>query len=126
MSALAYLGPEGTFTQSAVLALASFGLQAFLWSIKTGPCFALALELAPANLRAFAVSLLVVMAGVIGNGLGPLVVGVLSDSLDAGPAGHSIRDAMMVIPLSLLIGAGALLLAARRSSLGRSHFQQRP
>ncbi|MEJ0039672.1 MAG: hypothetical protein WDO68_27115 [Gammaproteobacteria bacterium] len=101
------------FTDSPTLALFTFGLQAFLWAIKTGPCFALALELVPASMRAFAVSVLVVMAGVIGNGLGPLLVGVLSDSLGATHAGNSIRYAMIVAPASLLVAAGALLLAAR-------------
>jgi len=101
------------FTQSATLALVSFGLQAFFWSIKTGPCFALALDLVPANLRAFAVSLLVVMAGVAGNGLGPLLVGVLSDSLDTAPGGHSIRYAMLIVPVCLFLAAGTLLFASR-------------
>jgi MFS family permease len=105
------------FTKSATLALAAFGLQAFLWAIKTGPCFALALELVPASLRAFAVSVLIVMAGVVGNGLGPLLVGVLSDFLGPARAEHSIRYAMIVAPASLLVAAGALLSAARM--LGR-------
>jgi MFS family permease len=101
------------FTESAKLALVAFGLQAFLWAIKTGPCFALALELVPASLRAFAVSVLIVMAGVLGNGLGPLLVGVLSDYLGASGAAHPIRYAMIVAPAFLLVAAGALLMAAR-------------
>lgn len=101
------------FTESAKLALIAFGLQAFLWAIKTGPCFALALELVPASLRAFAVSVLIVIAGVVGNGLGPLLVGVLSDSLGASGAAYSIRYAMIVAPAFLLVAAGALLMAAR-------------
>jgi predicted MFS family arabinose efflux permease len=99
------------FTDSAALALGTFGLQAFLWSIKTGPCFALALELVPAHLRAFAVSVLVVTAGLMGNGLGPPLVGALSDALGESTVGHSIRYAMLVAPVSLLVAAGALLLA---------------
>jgi MFS family permease len=106
------------FTQSAAVAIAAFGLQAFLWSIKTGPCFALALELVPANLRAFAVSVLVVTAGVVGNGVGPLLIGVLSDSIDTAPAEHSIRYAMMIVPVSLFVAAGALLCATRLRSRG--------
>lgn len=103
------------FTQSATLAIVSFGLQAFLWSIKTGPCFALALEIVPANLRAFAVSVLMVAASVIGTGLGPFSVGLISDLFSATGAGHSIRYAMIVAPVSLSIAAVALLVAARVS-----------
>lgn len=99
------------FTDSAALALIAFGLQAFLWSIKTGPCYALALELVPVPLRAFAVSVLMVTAGLLGNGLGPPLVGALSDALSETSAGHSIRYAMLVAPLSLLLAAGALLFA---------------
>jgi MFS family permease len=101
------------FTESPALALIAFGLQAFFWAIKTGPCFALALELVPASMRAFAVSVLIVMAGVVGNGLGPLSVGVLSDSLGTAGAEHSIRYAMIVAPVFLLVAAAALLVAAR-------------
>jgi MFS family permease len=104
------------FTESATLAFAAFGLQAFLWAIKTGPCFALALELVPASLRAFAVAVLIVMGGIVGNGLGPLFVGVLSDYLGTSGAEYSIRYAMIVAPVFLLVAAVALLMAARKWS----------
>ncbi len=103
------------FTDSATVALCTFGLQAFLWSIKTGPCFALALELVPPHVRAYAVSVMVVSAALIGNGLGPPLVGALSDALGEASVGHSIRYAMLVAPVSLLLAAGALLFAQELS-----------
>ncbi|MEJ1966637.1 MAG: MFS transporter [Gammaproteobacteria bacterium] len=101
------------FTHSAPLAVGAFGFQAFLWAIKTGPCFAVALDLVPSHLRAFAVSVLIVMSGVVGNGLGPLLVGFLSDALGASFAGQSIRYALILAPAFLLVAAVALLIAAR-------------
>jgi len=100
-------------TESGTLALAAFGLQAFLWSIKTGPLFALAMELVRPSLRAFAVAVLIVTAGIVGNGIGPLLVGVLSDYFGSSGASLPIRYALILVPVFLLVAAGALLTAAR-------------
>ncbi len=101
------------FTDSASVALGAFGLHAFLWSVKMGPCYALALELIPPHLRALAVSVLLVTAGLVGNGFGPPLVGAISDLLGPMPSDHTIRYAMLLAPVSLLLGAGALLFAQR-------------
>jgi len=101
------------FADSVTLTVAAFGFQAFLWAMKTGPCFAVALGLAPPGMRAFAASLLLITGGVVGNGMGPLLVGLLSDLLGSAFAEHSLRYAMVIAPLAMFAGAVTLLAAAR-------------
>jgi MFS family permease len=101
------------FADAPALAIAMFGLQAFLWAIKTGPCYALALELVPTELRAFAVSVLIVVGGVVGTGLGPPFVGFMSDTLGSWGGVMTLQLALVVAPAALLVAGVALLSAAR-------------
>lgn len=78
-----------------------------------GPAFGFCLNLAPSAVRARALAVIFILCNIVGGGLGPLSIGLLSDWLkkanDPSPLSHSLS--LMVI-LSML--AGGLFLAAAR------------
>ena len=82
-------------------------------SIQAGPTNAAISRIAPAAAMGTAFALYAVIANVVGAGLGPLVVGVLSDWL--GGTATSLRDAMVVVALVQLLAVAAYIRAA-------SHF----
>ena len=95
-------------------------LQSFFNMLKTGPFIAIALALAPAHMRAFAATVIgVVAVSVIGAALGPAMVGGLSDLFVTAYGPLSLRYAMVWIcggsvVLSGVIYALALPSIARR------------
>jgi len=78
---------------------------AFLWmllwcmvgTIAIGPVFATIQTLAPARMRATAISLIYLLANLIGMGLGPLAAGALSDALQKWFAADSLRVALLAL-----------------------------
>jgi len=91
-----YLWPDG------YVALA-FGLPAALMgAMYLGPTFAMAQGLARLHMRALVSALLLFVINLIGLGLGPLVVGLLSDLLKPAYAEESVRYALFWV---VLIGA---------------------
>jgi len=79
-----------------------------------GPTYALAQTLAPPELRSQASAIVVLVQVFIGAGLGPLIVGSISDVLNPLiGAGDALRVAVSVLPVSLLI-AGFMFLGIAR------------
>ncbi len=83
-----------------------------------GPIFAVVISMAPENMRAVAVSIIVLFTGLVGQIFGPLVVGVLSDALTAGQGENAIRYSLLVVALSSLLGGLCFLIASRVESKG--------
>ncbi|QZP09068.1 MFS transporter [Caenibius sp. WL] len=83
-----------------------------LW---TAPSIALSQGLAPVAMRARASAIYVVFANLVGVSMGPLVLGILSDSFAAlrGDAATGLRDALICVTFTLAWGALHLFLAAR-------------
>lgn len=100
------------FSDSPVLAMVALAVQAFLWATKIAPCYAVALSLVPPRLRAFSVSLLLMVSGVVGYGAGPTLVGLFSDLLEPHYGVLALRYALVLSPVAMLIGALALVGAA--------------
>jgi len=85
-----------------------------------GPVYATTQGLVPANMRATAAAVLLFIINLIGLGLGPLLVGLLSDTLAVRGglgSGEGIRWALIAASLVGLLSS-ALFFAARRS-IGR-------
>jgi MFS family permease len=78
-----------------------------------GPTFAAVISMAPEGMRAVAVSITVLFTGLIGQIFGPLVVGMLSDALNASHGTNAIRYSLLVVALSTLLGGLCFLMAAR-------------
>lgn len=72
---------------------------------------ALALDFAPTECRAVATGVLIIVTSVIGGGLGPVLVGLLSDGLapQVGP-GNALRYALLItVPLGIFLSGLAYL-----------------
>jgi MFS family permease len=78
-----------------------------------GPFYGLVQMIAPADRRAIAVATFSLSLSVLGAGLGPFLVGVLSDVLQpAYSEAEALRLALCSVPLAALL-SGALLVANR-------------
>ena len=84
------------------------GVVAAFW---IGPTYAAIQTLSPGNMRAQAAAIFLFMFNLVGMGLGPLVIGILSDALEPGFGVDSLRYAM-AISLSLVFLGGVLFMRA--------------
>ena len=92
----------GIYANSFNASLLWLGVPAFAFSFFYGPCFSSIQLLATDRTRAFAISIWMVFSGMVGLGLGPFFVGMLSDYFAAGnPAadGPALQKAIIVITL---------------------------
>jgi MFS family permease len=105
---LFYLWPDG----QGALALAA--LPAVLGGLYLGPTFAITQALVPPPMRAQAAAVLLLILNLIGMGLGPQLVGLLSDLLAPHLAAESIRWALLgTVALGALWSILHYALAAR-------------
>ncbi|MCW2337249.1 MFS family permease [Sphingobium sp. B2D3A] len=94
--------------------LAAYAASAFLLLIHQGPVFAAVMSVAKLRMRAVATSILLFSAALIGQALGPLVVGYLNDVLHPTLGDVAVRYSMLVIVVTALL-AGVMFLLAGRS-----------
>lgn len=78
-----------------VPALLLLGLTSVIGGAGNGPLFATIQTLVPPRMRAMAVSLMYLFTNLIGLGLGPLLVGILSDALQPRFGQDSLRYALL-------------------------------
>ncbi|MCK9541644.1 MAG: MFS transporter [Novosphingobium sp.] len=97
--------------------IAAFAPLLFLWSflhvIYFGPGFSLALGLTPASLRGRMMALIFVLMNMLGAGMGPQIVGWVSDALTLAGDSASLRHAVAALTVATFI-TGMLFLLARR------------
>ncbi|MGY8737334.1 MAG: spinster family MFS transporter [bacterium] len=112
------------------LALAAYLIPAIMGSVYLGPAFGLAQNLVGPRMRAFASTVLLFMGVLIGQGLGPQVVGILSDWFREDPAigDDSLRYALLAALSMSLVAVVFYLLAARHITrdLEKVGFGSRP
>lgn len=85
---------------------------AVLNAVWTGPAFAAIPSLSHRHSRATAAALALLVISLVSLGLGPLLVGAVSDMLSArGGGATAIRDALALTPFVSLLAAGAFWLA---------------
>jgi MFS family permease len=106
---LAYLSAD-----LGVVVPIAFSLMFVLASMFFGPSFAVAQSLATARMRSVSASVLLFIQTMIGLTLGPAVVGLISDALQATQGRHSLAYAMALIGVVNLWAAAHYFLAARR------------
>jgi MFS family permease len=90
------------FLQNTSLSLICLGCCASLQSMYLGPSIAVAHSLVPASMRSLTSAILFFVLNLIGLGLGPLVVGMISDQLAPALGVESLRWAMSII---IVVGA---------------------
>jgi len=86
----------------AVVFLFIGGIVSSFW---IGPTYAAIQTLTPDHLRSQASALLLFILNLIGMGLGPLVVGFLSDQLAPAYGDESIRYAMLISLVTVVVGS---------------------
>lgn len=95
----------------AVVFLFIGGIVSSFW---IGPTYAAIQTLTPDHLRSQASALLLFILNLIGMGLGPLVVGFLSDQLAPTYGDESIRYAMLISLVTVLIGTTLYWIGGER------------
>ena len=93
--------------------LAGFALTSFLTLIHQGPVFAAAVNVARVRARAVATALIIFCASLLGQAVGPLIVGVLNDALAPSFGAVSIRYSLLIIAVTPVLAGIFFWLAAR-------------
>ena len=86
-------------TQNPTVAFLSLFLPFMIGVMQGPPSFAVAQGLADVRMRAMAAALLLLITNLIGGGIGPQAVGIMSDYLAAGYQQDSLRYALLAISL---------------------------
>lgn len=94
-------------------AFLSFAVAAGLLNVPVGPLYTITQGIAPLRMRASASALLLLIVNLIGLGLGPLLVGVLSDWLLPSQGANSLKIALIIISFTPIIGAVFFWLSGR-------------
>jgi MFS family permease len=100
-------------TDNTKLAILIFIIPGFLSSVYAGPTWSIIQELVPSNKRAVAASIFMMIFNLVGLGLGPLAVGILSDLYMPSLGDESLRWGMITV---LLIGIGGIFFYLRAAS----------
>lgn len=94
------------------LALVAYAFPCFVAGMWLGPTYAVVQGLAPPERRAMAAALLLLIYNLLGFGLGPLLIGLISDGLRAMTGAESLALALLCLaPFSLWSAAHYLLSA---------------
>ncbi len=94
-------------------ALACYLVPAFLSPVYNAPTYAMTQSLVPLRMRAAAAAVLLFILNMIGMGLGPSAVGLLSDALNPTFGRDALRYALLVTMFVNLWAAAHYLFAAR-------------
>ena len=86
-------------TQNPTIAFLSLFLPFMIGVMQGPPSFAVAQGLADVRMRAMAAALLLLITNLIGGGIGPQAVGIMSDYLAAGHQQDSLRYALLAVSL---------------------------
>ncbi|WP_037472967.1 MFS transporter [Simplicispira psychrophila] len=110
LSGVAYLLlPAGTLLLATVLMV----LFAFFLPWWAAPSYAAISMVTPSQRRATANSMVLLAGAIVGNGLGPILTGWLSDVLNASLGGDGLRYAMLGMVSMILVGIFAFFRAMR-------------
>jgi MFS family permease len=98
---------------STNVTLALYFPHSLIHGLYVGPLFATMQVVARPQMRALVVAIHLMIVNLIGLGLGPLVVGMLNDALDARLGDEAIRYSLLVVTFTGAIAGFFYLLAAR-------------
>ncbi len=104
----------GYMSSQTVVVTAAFAVGGFLSSVFFGPSLATTQALAAPQMRSVAASIVIFVKTIIGLGLGPLLIGGVSDLLSPDAGRHSLRYALLLLCLFGLWAGVHFMLGARR------------
>ncbi len=114
--AIIVAGPFGLgfyLLDDTTLALVFYAVPVLVGTIYLGPTFAATQALSPLHMRAAAAALLLFIINIIGLGLGPMIVGLVSDLLAPTFAQDSLRWALLIVGIVNFWSGAHFILAAR-------------
>jgi predicted MFS family arabinose efflux permease len=100
-------------SQSVGLALLCLVPHLFLAALPSGPIAAVIQSIVPLRMRAFAAAINLFATNLIGFGLGPQMVSVLSDAFGSVAGNQALRYAMLLVGVANLLAGLFYLLAGR-------------
>ena len=98
---------------SKLLAVAAYGTAATLTTFYAAPTFALVQSLSLPRMRAVALAVLTTVICLVGRGLGPQIVGVLSDTLHTHWGQDSLRYGLLAMTPALILAAAHFYWAGK-------------
>lgn len=93
------------YAPSGMMAVAAYFFPAALGVFYQGPTVAMTQAASPVSMRATAGALMLLIGNLIGLGLGPLGIGILSDWLEPRFGADSLRYALWLAPVGAVAGA---------------------
>ncbi len=102
------------FTPDSTLALSGLFISTVLGALYLGPTIALTHTLVSPSMRAMASAILFFILNLIGLGLGPLTVGIISDALAPTMGADSLRYAISAVSFVGLLSMGGFYMAAKK------------
>ena len=106
------------FAPSLPVVLVAIAIMNFLLSSGLGPCVALAVSLVPATERGVTSTVMLIVQNLLAFAIGPLIIGIASDSLTPAYGEESLRYALAVMLIAPLAASLLLWFARRRISAG--------
>ena len=103
----------GSLTGAYWVAIAAFAAKTVAHAIVNTPGYAVSLSLAPPQIRGTTTALLQVLSNLLGYGIGPQLVGMLSDAFRPFAGVDSLRYGLIIFVFLNLWAAAHLLRAAR-------------
>ncbi len=108
-----YLG--SFFVPTPLVAFALLFISMLAFSAPTGPMGVALQDLISPRARATAMALIGVLAGVVGAGIGPVLIGAVSDAIQVlNPGSNSLRIALVAITFPLLVTSSLYWMLGRR------------
>lgn len=104
------------FAETAWLWKLGLALETLLVISTIGPLFALLLATAQSRMRSVAIALFLFVSNLVGQGVGPLVSGMLSDALVPSFGDEAIRYAMLTAVATAVIASACCFAAGRNVS----------
>ncbi len=102
------------FAPSFPIAIAALALPALMTNAFAAPTYATVQTIVPPRMRSTAAALLLLIMAVIGMGLGPQAIGLLSDAFKPAAGANSLRWAMTAVLLVQAVAAWRYFVAGQR------------
>ena len=102
------------FANSLTVTMAAAAVMNFLLAAALGPCIAVAIGIAPPTMRAVSSTCMLIVSGIVGGALAPVIVGSVSDWLQGSAGVDSLRYGLAAMSPTPLIAALFLWVAYSR------------
>jgi MFS family permease len=102
------------FAPSLTLAMTAAAVMNFLLAMTLGPCVAVAIAIAPPTMSAVSSTCMLIVSGIVGGALAPVIVGGVSDGLQGSMGANSLRLGLATMAPTPLIAGWFLWLAYTR------------